>query len=76
MNKLQIALESFIESLAYMLVALMVMICARYLSDVVSWWMPVVFCVVVCLAMAWLNYSGKVYGYGFDTDDDEENESC
>lgn len=73
MNKFQIALDSFVESLAYMMIALMVMICAKHLSDVVAWWMPLVLCVVACIVMAWVSYLGKVYGYGFDADEEEEN---
>lgn len=69
MNKLYIAMGSFVECLAYMMVALLVMICAHYTAGIYGWFPPFMMCIVVCLLMTFLNYSGKVYGYGFDADE-------
>lgn len=73
MSKLRIAFESFAESLAYMAIALFTFFCAQFFSDVFPWWSFVVLSVVVCALMAWMNYLGKVYGYGF-IEEEEDNE--
>lgn len=65
MNKLKIALNSIVESLTYMLMALMIMFSATFMKDIVSWWFAALFCLLASGLMAYINYSGKVYGFGF-----------
>lgn len=75
MSKLKIALGSVVESLTYMLMALMTMFSATFMKDIVSWWFAALFCLLVSGLMAYINYSGKVYGFGFGFDADEEEDS-
>lgn len=75
MSKMRIALESFVECLAYMLLAILSAVCGKYLSGTYSWIPAAALCIGVCALMAYMNYSGKVYGYGFDdAQKDEEDE--
>lgn len=74
MNKKRIALECLIESLAYMAMALLVFLAAMLWSNTLPWWVYVIACLALSALMAWVNYLGKVYGYGFDEDDEEDSE--
>ena len=66
---MKIALESFVECLAYMLLALLSAAFGKYLAGTYSWIPASALCIGVCALMAYMNYSGKVYGYGFDADE-------
>lgn len=74
MSKMRIALESFVECLAYMLLALLAAVCGKYLAGTYSWILASALCIGVCMLMAYMNYSGKVYGYGFDDEGDGEED--
>lgn len=69
-SKLNIALDSIVESLVYMTCALLTFLCAHIFLEVLEWWMLVILCVAVTLVLAYTNYGGKVYGYGFEEEED------
>lgn len=75
MEKLMLALCSIMESLTYMIVALLTVFAAEFMQREVSWQMAVAFCVVFALLMAYVLYLNKTQGYGrIDDDGDEEEE--
>lgn len=69
-SKLNIALNSILESLIYMTCALITFLCVHLFLEVLEWWMPVILCVSVALILAYMNYAGKVYGFGFEEEED------
>lgn len=74
MNKLKIALASIVETLVFLLVALISVLTAFYMRSMVSWWQCALFFLVVAAILAWARYLGRVYGYGFEDDEFEEGE--
>lgn len=74
MSKMRIAFESFAESLAYMAMALLTFFAGQFMPEFLPWWVYLIGCIVLCLLMAWLNYMGKVYGFGFDEEDEDDEE--
>lgn len=73
MNKLRIALESVLESLAYMLVALLTAAIGRAFPGTSIGETAALFLIFgVSGLLAYINYSGRVYGYGFEEGEEDE----
>ena len=71
MKNLRVALNSFIESLVYMVTALLTVFSADFMQDYIGWQMALGFCLLICVIMAVIKYGDKVYGYGFDEDNED-----
>lgn len=76
MEKLKLAVFSVLESLVYMLVALMTAFAADTMWQEISWQMAAAFCILIALLMSYMLYANKTQGYGFidDEEDDEEED--
>ena len=76
MEKIKLAVFSVLESLVYMLVALMTAFAADFMRQEISWQMAAAFCILITLLMSYMLYANKTQGYGFidDEEDDEEED--
>lgn len=74
MEKLMRILCSIVESLTYMIVALLTAFAAGFMYREVSWQMAALLCIAVSLLMAYILYANKAYGFGFVDDEEEDDE--
>ena len=72
-NKIKIAIESMLDSLIHMFVALLTALLGRYAADNFSWKaaLCLVFSVVICMAI--LTYFSRTESCGFFESDEKED---